>query len=318
MVARRIRTVGGLGPASIEQVGDVPIDAATALDLALPDRDWSVLPEGVRRRTFPAPSGDLAMVEAGAEHSPRVVLIPGVTGSKEDFSLMLPLLAAEGFRGESFDLAGQYESAAAGPENLLPPRSHYDHDLFVEDLVALLEASTTPAHVLGYSFGGTVAQIALARRPELFRSLTLMSTPPRPGQGFRGIKNLGPLSRVTTARMEASLMVWGIEKNLFHASPGRVRFVVHRFESTRRSSIDDVIALMRNAPDLDSVLAASTIPKLIAVGERDLWPLQLHREFASTIGAAISVYPTGHNPCETAPHQLVRDLVRLYRTADAG
>ena len=123
-----------LGPTSIEQVGAVPIDAALALDLALPDRDWSVLPEGVRRRVFPAPSGDLALVEAGQEDGHRVVLIPGVTGSKEDFSLMLPLLAAAGFRGESFDLAGQYESAEAGPENLHPPRRRYDHDLFVDDL----------------------------------------------------------------------------------------------------------------------------------------------------------------------------------------
>lgn len=309
--------MGDLGPPRISPAGSTPVDAATALDLALPDRDWSVLPEGVRRRAFAAPSGDLAMVEAGEEHGTRVVLIPGVTGSKEDFSLMLPLLAAEGFHGESFDLAGQYESAAAGPENLSPPRPRYDHDLFVGDLVAILESSSTPAHVLGYSFGGTVAQIALSRRPELFRSLTLMSTPPRPGLGFRGIKNLGPLSRVTSARMEAALMVWGIEKNLFHASPGRVRFVTERFESTRRSSIHDVIDLMRHAPDLDSVLAASAIPKLVAVGERDLWPLPLHREFARAIGAAISVYPTGHNPCETAPHQLVRDLVRLYAAPDA-
>lgn len=310
--------MGDLGPPSIHQVGSAPIDTATALDLALPDRDWSVLPDGVRRRVFLAPSGDLAMVEAGDGPGDRVVLIPGVTGSKEDFSLMLPLLAAEGFRGESFDLAGQFESAAAGPENLVPPRPRYDHDLFVDDLIAILESSTVPAHVLGYSFGGTVAQIALARRPELFRSLTLMSTPPRPGQGFRGMKNLGRLSRVTTARMEASLMVWGIEKNLFHAPPGRLRFVTQRFESTRRSSIDDVIALMRNAPDLDAVLAATAIPKLVAVGERDLWPLQLHREFANAIGATISIYPTGHNPCETAPHQLVRDLVRLYGTPESG
>jgi alpha-beta hydrolase superfamily lysophospholipase len=45
----------------------------------------------------------------------RVVLVPGATGSKEDFRRVLPLLAAAGYRAESFDLAGQFESAGAGP-----------------------------------------------------------------------------------------------------------------------------------------------------------------------------------------------------------
>ena len=255
------------------------------------------------------------MLEGGIPGQPRVVLIPGVTGSKEDFSLMFPELVAAGFHVIAFDMAGQYESTAAGPENLRPPKVHYDHDLFVNDLLAVLRSARGPAHVLGYSFAGTIAQIALTRRPELFASLTLLSAPPQYGQGFRGVKRIGWISGLTTGRIGAALMIWGVKNNFTKVPPGRLAFVRQRFDLTRRSSVADIISLMQKAPDLGAQVAASTIPKLVAVGEHDLWPLELHRQLAETIGAKIAVYRTGHSPCETAPHQLVRDLLALYESA---
>ncbi len=226
---------------------------------------------------------------------------------------MMPLLAAAGFRVESFDMAGQYESSAAGPENLSPPRRHYDHQLFVDDLLSVLESGTTPVHVLGYSFAGTVSQIAFAQRPELFASLTLLSCPPEPGQGFRGVKRLGPFTGLATGRVGAALMIWGVRRNFTHVPPGRLAFVRARFALTRRGAVRDIISLMKRAPDLRGILAASGIPRLVAVGEHDLWPSRLHREFADAIGARLAVYATGHSPCETAPNELVIDLLETYR-----
>ena len=284
-------------------------DEAAALDEAIPDLDWTVPPSGAERGWTDAPSGRLATLTMGKPELPRVLLVPGVTGSKEDFSLMLPLLVAAGFRAESYDMAGQYESAAAGP----PRGKHYDHDLFVADLLHVL--GDRPAHVLGYSFAGTVAQLAFARRPDLFLSLTLLSAPPQPGQGFRGVKRLGRLTGLTTGRVGAALMIWGVKRNVTHVPPGRLEFVRARFALTRRSSVADIISLMKRAPDVRSVLATSEIPKLVAVGEHDLWPLALHAENAESIGGRLAVYRTGHSPCETAPHQLVRDMVSLYGRA---
>ncbi|HUG50826.1 MAG TPA: alpha/beta fold hydrolase, partial [Terrimesophilobacter sp.] len=142
------------------------------------DVDWMSPPAGATRSTFTAPSGELAMVSMGNPDADPIVLIPGVTGSKEDFSLMMPRLAAAGFHVTSYDLAGQYESWAAGPHNLTPPRKRFDYELFVDDLIAVLEPHRTPVHVLGYSFAATVAQITLSRRPDLVASLTLLSCPP--------------------------------------------------------------------------------------------------------------------------------------------
>jgi pimeloyl-ACP methyl ester carboxylesterase len=288
---------------------------AAALDRAVPDFDWRALPEGSDQDLFDAPSGPLARIAFGPLDGQRVLLVPGATGSKEDFVLMLPLLAAAGYRVESFDLAGQYESHRAGPWRLDPPRARYDAALFLDDLLAVLESGAGPVHVLGYSFAGTLAQRALVRRPEMFASLTLLSSPPEPGQAFRGIKRIGPLAPFTTAHQGAALMLWGIRNNLNRVPPARLRFVRDRFRLTRRDSVDDIIAEMMRTPDLRAEVAASTVPKLVAVGAHDLWPIELHERSARELGARFAVYDTGHSPCETAPHQLVRDLLELFAAA---
>ncbi|MDY7527100.1 MULTISPECIES: alpha/beta hydrolase [unclassified Cryobacterium] len=303
----RERRRGVHRPAGVIE-SDARDDPAAALDLSLPDRDWTGLPPGARAFRFEAPSGSLAALAWGEPGHPRVVLVPGATGSKEDFVLLAPLLAGAGYFVESYDLAGQYGSAGAGPG----AGQGYDYRLFTADLVAVLDAGATPAHVLGYSFAGIVAEIALATHPELFASLVLLGAPPLAGQAFRGVRWIGPLSWLLPAHTIASLMVWGLVTNRNHAPPGRLHLVRLRFEDTIRRSVDEIMELMKNAPDLRADLARSRVPLLVAVGERDLWPLELHRAFAGRIGAQLRVYRTGHSPCETTPHQLARDLLALY------
>ncbi|RXZ50129.1 alpha/beta fold hydrolase [Agromyces binzhouensis] len=285
-------------------------------DAALPDIDWREWPSGTERFRSAAPSGGLASVALGPADGPRVLLVPGATGSKEDFLLLAPPLVRAGFRVESFDLAGQYESAEAGPWNLDPPRARYDERLFADDLIAVLDSRLAPAHVLGYSFAGTVAQRALSERPDRFASLTLLSAPPLVGQVFRGLKRIGPISGAASAAQGAGLMLWGIRNNLNRVPPGRFAFVRERFALTRRDSVTDIIGLMMRTPDLTEPTARSTIPKLVAVGEHDLWPRSLHERFAGEIGARLAVYRAGHSPCEQSPNQLARDMLALF--AEAG
>src|SRR3954454_3490509 len=161
---------------------------AAQLDSGLPDIDWRRRPDGVVRFSQAVPSGRLAAPAAGSPGPPRIVLAPGVTGSKEDFHFLLPLLAAAGYRVESYDAAGQYESAGAGPECLQPPRRRYDYELFVDDLLAVVLSGETPVHLVGHSFQGIVAQLLTVRLPELVRSLTLLSSPPLVGDALRGVR----------------------------------------------------------------------------------------------------------------------------------
>ncbi|MGG7510361.1 alpha/beta fold hydrolase [Plantibacter sp. YIM 135249] len=287
--------------------------AAAARDARLPEIDWSVLPPGAVRFDFAAPSGTLAAMSLGDPAHPRVVLVPGITGSKEDFTLLAPLLVEAGYFVESYDLAGQYESHLAGP--LIGQR--FTQDLFVADLEAFLRAGA-PAHVLGYSFGGILAGLVASAHPSLVRSLTFHTTPPLSGQAFRGVRTIGWFSGWVTERQGAGLMIWGIRTNQNRVGPNRLAFVRERFDLTRRSSVDDAIGLMRRTPDLVPGLSALSIPKLVVTGDHDLWPTPLHAAFASSIGAAFAVYRTGHSPCETAPHQLTEDLLSLFATREAG
>lgn len=285
-------------------------------DAALGAVDWGSWPAEAIRDTVPAPSGDLARISLGPPAGPRVVLVPGATGSKEDFVVMMPLLAEAGYRVESFDMAGQFESAGAGPERLSPPADAYRMSLFTDDLITVLKSGPTPAHVLGYSFAGTVAAAVAVEHPELVASLTLLSTPPLAGQTFRGLKIVGRITGLASPRVAAGVMIWGIRLNLNRVGKTRLGFVRERLRRTRRDSVDDMLALMMHTPDLRAPLRAAGIPTLVAIGTGDLWPTERHREFADAVGGELVAYPTGHSPCETTPHQLVADMLALFSRSD--
>ncbi|MHA7985886.1 alpha/beta fold hydrolase [Rathayibacter sp. CAU 1779] len=275
--------------------------------------DWRALPPGAVKDAVVAPSGELARVSVGPVDGVRIVLAPGVTGSKEDFNRMAPLLADAGYRVESYDLAGQYESHGAGPENLDPPGRHYTLDLFVDDLLAMIGTGSTPVHLVGYSFAGTVAAMVTARHADLVSSLALLSSPPLAGQSFRGFKVIGLFSGPMSGHLGAGLMIWGTRTNLNRSPSERISFVRERFALTRRSSVDDIIALMKEVPDLDDELRASGVPLLVAVGTRDVWSVRMHRAYAERIGARLAVLETGHTPNETAPHQLTDAILANIR-----
>lgn len=290
---------------------------AEALDDALEPIDWAALPAGFFAGVFQAPSGPHAFISTGDTSRERVVLVPGLTGSKEDFQRMMPLFVDEGYFVESYDLAGQYESKDAGPWNLTPPRKRYDIDLFASDMIAFLERHPGPSHVLGYSFAGTVAQEVYRRRPELFLSLSFLSAPPTPGNCFANMKRIGWISHMVTGRMGGALMIWGIKRNFVPAPAERLEFVNHRFTFTRRDSVGDMIGEMKRHPDYSDVVRAAGIPKLVMVGQHDLWRREEHQAFADRIGAGFVVYKTGHSPCEFTPHQATRDLIELFRSGGA-
>ena len=102
---------------SPDEFGSARVDEAALLDAGLGGVDWASPPPGSKPMRIRAPSGHLAACVMGDAADPWIVLVPGATGSKEDFSLMMPDLADAGYFVLSYDMAGQYQSAAAGPEN---------------------------------------------------------------------------------------------------------------------------------------------------------------------------------------------------------
>lgn len=275
--------------------------------------DWLTLPPGTRTGWFEAPSGKLALAEWGPKDGETVLALPGVTGSKEDFALVGPLLAARGYRVIAVDLAGQYESHGAGPTH----GGTYSLKLHLRDAKALLDAYG-PAHVIGYSFAGQVATQLVLRRRSLVRSVTLVSAPPVAGNALAAVRIIGPLALVVGPKVAAALMTWGIRWNLNRATATRVRLVRHRLQFTRPESVPDAMAAMMTVPDVEARLRSSGVPMLVTAGTGDLWTADKHEAFAARIGARCRIYATGHSPMETVPGQMAADLVEFLTTSGRG
>ena len=139
------------------------------------------LPDNVRRSVIETRRGSFAALEAmpgtGVCERQPAVLVPGFTGSKEDFLAILHQLGAAGRRVIAIDLRGQYQTD--GPDD---PAGYRIEELGA-DVTAVAE-STGAFHLLGHSFGGLVARAAVlgGYSPA---SLTLLSSGPAALPGVR-------------------------------------------------------------------------------------------------------------------------------------
>jgi 3-oxoadipate enol-lactonase len=112
---------------------------------------------------------DLAYGEAG--QGPPLVLLHGLGSSRNDWLMQLPVFIPR-FRVIAVDLRGHGSSPKpAGPYRL---------ELLAVDVARLLRRiDAHPAHVLGISLGGAVAQQVALDYPELVHSLVLVNTAAR-------------------------------------------------------------------------------------------------------------------------------------------
>lgn len=296
------------GPAAVGRL----IDEYALRDARLGMVDWRTLPPGVEAWVFNAPSGPLAATRTVDSTDSPVIMLPGLTGSKEDFNLMMPLLEKHGYSGISLDLAGQYQSAWLSGSR----EREYNWELFAKDIEALLR-QTGPAHLVGLSFAGQIVQRVAVSRPEDVLSVTLLSAPPAVGDVFTKVKIGGPLAPLFPAEVKAWLMLTALRYNVIRARKDRGDFVKHRVPYHSRRALRDVFKLMEASPDLSQQFANLPLPKLVTAGTHDLWSIERHRAYADEIGATAAFYQTGHSPCETVPSQLIRDMLPILRLGDS-
>src|SRR6201996_7459765 len=132
------------------------------------------LPEGTRPDTLVTARGAFAVLDAMPAAGPcelgTAVLVPGYTGSKEDFLAIVGPLAAAGRRVVAIDLRGQYQTP--GPDD---PDAYDPRELGAD--VAAVVAELRATHLLGRSFGGLVAREAVLGGCSP-ASLTLLSSGP--------------------------------------------------------------------------------------------------------------------------------------------
>jgi len=117
------------------------------------------------------------VLEAGTPGQPCVLLLHGFPELSYSWRKLMPALAAAGFHVLAPDQRGYGRTTGWD--------GRYDGDLrsfrilnIVEDAVALLSRlEIRQAHVVGHDFGSPVAAYAALIRPDVFRSVVLMSAP---------------------------------------------------------------------------------------------------------------------------------------------
>ena len=152
--------------------------------------DRTSIPAGVRSRMIESATGlNMHVLEAGfeVENRPCVVLLHGFPELAYSWRKVMPALAAAGFHVLAPDQRGYGRTAGSD--------DRYDGDLasfhllnLVEDALGLLAALRVRrvAAVVGHDFGSPVAAWCALLRPDVFRSVVLLSAPfggaPQPRQ----------------------------------------------------------------------------------------------------------------------------------------
>ncbi|MGW6919164.1 alpha/beta fold hydrolase [Kitasatospora sp. NPDC054939] len=272
------------------------------------------LPACARPLRVATARGEFAALRAEPAGAVRgsALLVPGFTGSKEDFIALLEPLSAAGYRVTAVDQRGQ--NGTGGPDD----PAAYAVGALGADVRALTDAlagdGSGPPHLLGHSFGGQVAReavLAAAGGPLPWRSLTLMSTGPgaiEPGEAARTSLLLDALRSMD---LEA---IWQVMQQLEEGSgdPARrpsaevARFLHRRWLANVPQALTTTGGHLIAAPDRVDELAAATagvLPVLVLSGVRDYaWPVPEQTLMAERLGARRVIVPeAGHSPNAEQP-----------------
>lgn len=147
----------------------------------------------------------------------------------------------------------------------------YSMERSARDLAAILDAvGTGPAHVLGFSQGGMIALALAAQRPDLVRSLILVSTTARttPEQAALFRQRAGDLEREGAGREADVYLTRAFAPDFREQNPDLIREYA---AIVRSNDARAVAATFRALADFDGREAAAAVqcPALILAGELD-------------------------------------------------
>ncbi|MEU6087915.1 alpha/beta hydrolase [Streptomyces sp. NPDC047085] len=285
-----------------------------------------VPPPGARAYSLRTARGEFAVVDApaadGVEPRGVALLVPGFTGSKEDFNPLHVPLAERGYRTVAVDGRGQFESD--GPKQ---DESAYAQEELARDLLAQTEALGEPVHLLGHSLGGQISRAATLIDHTSFRSLTLMASGPAqisPSQQQRvkllqdalavmsmaevweAIRAMEAPEETATARLDGGLdNREDLRRRWLHTKPAQL-------VATGRQLCSE--------PDRVAELAAVPLPFHVLSGALDdTWPLALLDEMAVRLKARRTVVEGAeHSPNTDRPLATARALADFWDRAAEG
>lgn len=263
------------------------------------------LPPGARAYRLATSRGDFAVHDAGEARAGTALLVPGFTGSKEDFIALLGPLARRGFRVVAVDGRGQYETG--GPRD----EAAYAQEELARDVLAQAAALGGEVHLVGHSMGGLVARAAVLADAAPFASLTIMSSGPAAIAAAQHARTRRLVEALAVLDMET---VWRAMRDLDppeaadDGTPPEVReFLRRRWLANVPEQLVATGRRLLTEPDRVDALAAVPLPKHVLSGTVDYaWPVPLMDEMARRLGARRTVVegaehsPGAERPAETA------------------
>jgi pimeloyl-ACP methyl ester carboxylesterase len=261
------------------------------------------------------PIGPIAALQAGTPGAPSVLLVPGYTGSKEDFGPVLDPIAAAGFHVTSIDLPGQYQSP--GPED----PAAYTPDALARCLRELGAVLGPPVHLVAHSFGGLVARAAVIAEPSAFADLVLVGSGPAALAGERRLRleQLAPVFAVVgVAGVYAAMQAADSATPGYVAPPAVLAaFLEERFLASAPAMLQGMADALRTEPDRVGELRATGVRCLVMHGVDDAsWPPEVQAEMAHRLGAQYLVIdPAAHSPAVENPARTVEALLRFWRSS---
>ena len=306
------------------------------------------LPSGVRRLTIETSRGKFAALEAlplsGIHERQPALLVPGYTGSKEDFLLILQALAAAGRQVVAIDMRGQFETPGADDEAayqlgalaadvaLVADWLSEGHDGAAASAAGPGSGPSGPGggrgvHLLGHSLGGLVAREVLLARAARISSLTLMSSGPGALTGPRALilqallaelHGIGPdrlgaeVERIWRTRLQPEAVSGSVP-------PAIIDFLGTRLLSSSPTGLRTMAETLLTCPDRTPALARlGSVPLMVLYGENDdAWDPAAQEDMAARLRAQrICIPAAAHSPAVEAPETTASTLTSFWNATE--
>ena len=273
------------------------------------------LPRGVSHRRVRARDVELAALTTEAEPGhERALLVPGFTGSKEDFIAVLPLLQQAGVHAVAYDQLGQYESSTDADEQ------RFALEQLAADAVALSEVVWPEGprpHLVGHSLGGLVARAAALAAPGAFRSVTLLASGPAAVPEHQRAKLRGLHAALPQVDL---VQVWEVkqamEANLGIEPPPAdiLEFLRRRWIASSPAGFRAKAAILLEEVDRVGQLRSTGLPVCVTTGTADdVWSPEQQAEMAMRLeGYHVRIQDAGHSPAADAPAATAAALLGFW------
>lgn len=257
-------------------------------------------------------SVDLAYGEAG--QGAPLALIHGLGSSRNDWPLQLPEFTQR-YRTVALDLRGHGLSPKpAGPYRV--------SQMAADVALLLIRLNARPAHVLGISLGGAVAQQLALDYPQLVRSLVLVNTAARfVSSQWR--------QRLLGARRVANVYLHGMDQvaeDVARSLFPLLEQTALRLETVERIKANDLQAYRASLWavarfDVTALLETITCPTLVVAGDRDATvPLASKRLLAQRIphSRLEIIADSGHATPVDQPAAFNQAVLRFLEEVDSA